>query len=81
MTVDEIISYSNYYRLASFDPEVEKKRYQDLIAFSRNLHELIWTAAKISEEDKPLKLPADMVPVCAEVVPAFILFQPEIVTL
>ena len=54
VTVDEIISYSNYYRLASFDPEVEKKRYQDLIAFSRNLHELIWTAAKISEEDKPL---------------------------
>ena len=54
VTVNEIISYSDYYRLASFDPEVEKKRYQDLIAFSRNLHELIWTAAKISEEDKPL---------------------------
>lgn len=54
MVVDTILSFDDYYRLSSFDPEVEKKRHQDLIAFSKNLHELIWTAAKISEEDKPL---------------------------
>lgn len=52
--VTEIISYDNYYRLASFDPDVAKKRHSDLLAFSKELHELIWTKAKISEEDKPL---------------------------
>ena len=52
--VSEVISYDDYYRLASFDPDVAKKRHSDLLAFSRELHELIWTKAKISEEDKPL---------------------------
>lgn len=52
--VREIIAYDDYYRLASFDPDVAKKRHSDLLAFSRELHELIWTKAKISEEDKPL---------------------------
>ena len=54
MVVTEILSFDDYYRLSSFDPGVEKKRHQDLISFSKKLHELIWTAAKISEEDKPL---------------------------
>jgi len=52
--VKEIISFDDYYRLSAFDPEVERKRHQDLIAFARRLHEFIWTRAKIAEEDKPL---------------------------
>ena len=52
--VNTIVPFDDYYRLSSFDPEVEKKRHQDLISFAKDLHELIWTAAKISEEDKPL---------------------------
>jgi 16S rRNA G966 N2-methylase RsmD len=52
--VTDIISYDDYYRLASFDPDVAKRRHSDLLAFSKELHELIWTKAKISEEDKPL---------------------------
>lgn len=54
LPVCEIVGYDDYYRLASFDPEVVKKRHSDLLAFSKELHELIWTKAKISEEDKPL---------------------------
>lgn len=54
VTVSEIIPYDDYYRLASFDPDVAKRRHSDLLAFSKELHELIWTKAKISEEDKPL---------------------------
>lgn len=54
MPVTEIISYDDYYRLASFDPDVARKRHDDLLVFSRELHELIWTKAKISEEEKPL---------------------------
>ena len=30
------------------------KRHADLLEFSKDLHELIWTKAKISEEEKPL---------------------------
>jgi hypothetical protein len=52
--VDEILPFKDYYRLSAFDPEVEKKRHQDLISFAKDLHEFIWTTAKISEEDKPL---------------------------
>lgn len=52
--VADIIPYEDFYRLASFDPDVAKKRHSDLLAFSKELHELIWTKAKISEEDKPL---------------------------
>jgi hypothetical protein len=54
LTVTDIVSYDDYYRLASFDPDVARKRHADLLAFSKELHELIWTKAKISEEDKPL---------------------------
>ena len=54
VSVADIIPYDDYYRLASFDPDVAKKRHSDLLAFSKELHELIWTKAKISEEDKPL---------------------------
>lgn len=54
IVVDTIIPFDDYYRLASFDPDVAKKRHSDLLAFSKELHELIWTKAKISEEDKPL---------------------------
>lgn len=52
--VRDLIAYDDYYRLASFDPDVAEKRHSDLLAFSKELHELIWTKAKISEEDKPL---------------------------
>lgn len=52
--VADIIPFDDYYRLASFDPQVAKKRHSDLLAFSKELHELIWTKAKVSEEDKPL---------------------------
>lgn len=54
LIVKEIISFDDYYRLSSFDPEVERKRHQDLIGFAKDLHEFIWTTAKIPEEDKPL---------------------------
>lgn len=52
--VSEIIPFDDYYRLASFDPDVADKRHSDLLAFSRDLHEFIWARAKVSEEDKPL---------------------------
>ncbi|UMQ43212.1 SAM-dependent methyltransferase [Chryseobacterium sp. Y16C] len=54
LEIEMLLKFEDYYRLASFDPEVSKKRYSDLISFSRELHEFIWAKAKVSEEDKPL---------------------------
>jgi type I restriction-modification system DNA methylase subunit len=54
IAVNKIISFDDYYRLSAFDPDVERTRHQNLLSFAKELHELIWTAAKISEEDKPL---------------------------
>jgi hypothetical protein len=54
LAVTSILAFDDYYRLASFDPDVAKKRHADLLAFSKDLHELIWTKAKVAEEDKPL---------------------------
>ena len=52
--IKELLPFDDYYRLSSFDPDVAKKRHSDLLAFSKELHELIWTKAKVAEEDKPL---------------------------
>lgn len=52
--VEKLLPFEDYYRLASYDDEVAAKRYSDLLAFSRELHEFIWAKAKVSEEDKPL---------------------------
>jgi type I restriction enzyme M protein len=54
LLVDDIIPFDDYYRLACFDPDVEKKRHSDLLAFSKELHELIWAKAKVDEAEKPL---------------------------
>ena len=54
VVVKELIPFDDYYRVSSFDPDVAKRRHSDLLAFSRELHELIWTKAQVSEEDKPL---------------------------
>lgn len=52
--VTDLLPFDDYYRLASFDPAVTNKRHSDLMNFSRDLHEFIWSKAKISEGDKPL---------------------------
>lgn len=33
--VNDILSFEDYYRLASFDPQVERKRHSDLLAFAK----------------------------------------------
>jgi|LSQX01.1.fsa_nt_gb type I restriction-modification system DNA methylase subunit len=52
--VTELLPFDKMYELSAYDTEVTRKRWEDLVEFSKELHELIWTKAKISEEDKPL---------------------------
>jgi 16S rRNA G966 N2-methylase RsmD len=52
--LEELIEFSELTRLAAFDPNVVKKRHDDLMAFSRTLHEFMRDHAKLTESEKPL---------------------------
>ena len=52
--VKEIIKFDDYVRLGSYDPEVTHKRHQDLMAFSRDIHDFMRDHAKLTESEKPL---------------------------
>jgi N-6 DNA Methylase len=52
--IKSIISLEDYIEHGTFDPEVEKKRHQDLMEFSRELHNFMRDHAKLTESEKPL---------------------------
>lgn len=52
--VDDLVSWDDYIEHASFDPAVAKRRTDDLMAFSRDLHEFMRDHAKLTESEKPL---------------------------
>jgi len=52
--IDKIIPFDDYIRHGSFDPLVAKNRHDDLMAFSRELHDFMRDHAKLTESEKPL---------------------------
>ena len=52
--ITEIIPFDDYIRHGSFDPLVTKNRHDDLMAFSRDLHNFMRDHAKLTESEKPL---------------------------
>ncbi|GMA49289.1 hypothetical protein GCM10025857_06460 [Alicyclobacillus contaminans] len=52
--IDSILPFDDFTRLGSFDPEVAQKRHEDLMAFSRELHDFMRDHAKLTESEKPL---------------------------
>lgn len=52
--IDQIISLSDYIEHGTFDPDVAKKRHEDLMSFSRELHDFMRDHAKLTESEKPL---------------------------
>ena len=52
--IDAIIPFEDYIRHGSFDPVVARNRHEDLMAFSRELHEFMRDHAKLTESEKPL---------------------------
>lgn len=53
-TFEGIQPFDEMVEAASFDPEVEKVRVDDLMAFSRELHDFMREHAKLTESEKPL---------------------------
>ena len=52
--IESILPFNDFIKHGTFDPEVERKRYSDLMAFSRELHEFMRDHAKLTESEKPL---------------------------
>jgi hypothetical protein len=52
--LDQIVAFSDYLDAAQFDPVVEKARMDDLLVFSRDLHDFMRDYAKLTEAEKPL---------------------------
>jgi type I restriction enzyme M protein len=52
--IDKIISLPDYIEHGTFDPDVTRRRFADLMAFSRELHDFMRDHAKLTESEKPL---------------------------
>src|SRR3989344_1704356 len=52
--IDDIISWQDYIRFATYDESLAKSRKSDLNKFSRDLHDYIRDYGKITEAQKPL---------------------------
>ena len=52
--VADIVSLNDYIEHGTFDPEVAQTRVDDLMAFSKELHNFLRDHAKVTESEKPL---------------------------
>lgn len=52
--IDSLIPWGDYIEHATFDPAVQAVRRNDLMAFSRELHDFMRDHAKLTESEKPL---------------------------
>lgn len=59
--VKEILNFKDYIHLALYDREVEKKKREELLDFSRKLHNYMRDYAKVSETEKPLLVSGSLI--------------------
>lgn len=52
--IQSIVSFEDYIEHGTFDPDVARKRHDDLMEFSRELHNFMRDHAKLTESEKPL---------------------------
>ena len=52
--IDCLIPWLDYIEHATFDPSVQRMRFDELMAFSRDLHDFMRDHAKLTESEKPL---------------------------
>lgn len=78
LPITEIISFNDFNRLASFHPDVEKKRHDDLMDYSKTLHEFMRDHAKLTESEKPLLVSGTLIALQNEIfATTYNLHQPE----
>jgi type I restriction enzyme M protein len=53
-SIRELIPWSDFIEHATFDPNVQRLRFRELMNFARELHEFMRDHAKLTESEKPL---------------------------
>ncbi|WP_411725959.1 class I SAM-dependent DNA methyltransferase [Methyloglobulus sp.] len=53
-SINTIIPWSDYIEHGTFDPTIQALRHDELMAFSRELHDFMRDHAKLTESEKPL---------------------------
>lgn len=59
--IQSIIPWVDYIEHATFDPAVQRLRTDELMAFSRELHEFMRDYAKLTENEKPLMVSGTLI--------------------
>ncbi len=59
--IETIIKFDDYVRHGAYDPAVARNRHDDLMAFSRELHEFMRDHAKLTEGEKPLMVSGTLI--------------------
>lgn len=52
--IDKLISWKDYIEHATFDPSIQRMRFDELMMFARDLHDFMRDHAKLTESQKPL---------------------------
>ena len=53
-TISALIRWSDYIEHSTFDPSIQHLRHDELMSFSRQLHDFMRDHAKLTESEKPL---------------------------
>ncbi len=52
--VGQLLPWSDFIEAATYDPAIQRLRFEELMSFSRELHEFMRDHAKLTESEKPL---------------------------
>lgn len=52
--IDRLLPWADYMEHATYDPWIERLRHDELMSFSRDLHDFMRDHAKLTESEKPL---------------------------
>ena len=76
--ITQLISWSDYIEHGTYDPAVQALRFDELMAFSRELHDFMRDYAKLTESEKPLLVSGTLIALQNEVfAQSFHLYKPE----
>lgn len=53
-SIDKLLSWTDFIEHATFDPAVQRMRFDELMSFAKDLHEFMRDHAKLTESEKPL---------------------------
>lgn len=76
--LEALIPWTDYIEHATFDPTVQRMRFDELMAFSRDLHDFMRDHAKLTESEKPLMVSGTLIALRSKAfIASFAVISPE----